>query len=212
LFDLSFHKTPKIVCSLFPAFTWRIKTEQKEVYLTFDDGPIPSLTKEILDILNQYSIKATFFCVGENIDKHPEIFKQVINQGHTVGNHTYNHLKAWKVSQNSYIENLLKAEKTIEKYAENRTKLFRPPYGQFTYKLYKSVIALGYQVIMWDILTKDYSPRLNIKRAYEQCVNQTDKGSIVVFHDNMKARNNALNLLPMYINKLMSEGYQFKTL
>lgn len=212
MFDLSFHKTPKILSKFFPSLRWNIATNAKEIYLTFDDGPIPQLTEEILDILKLYGIKATFFCVGENVLRNPDIYKQILADGHTTGNHTHQHLKAWKVNEAIYLNNILKAEEAMLSIAPLARKLFRPPHGQFTPSITKKLLSLDYEIIMWDILTKDYLINLNIDTAYKLCTEKSESGSIIVFHDNLKARNNVLNLLPMYINEMLSAGYKFKAL
>lgn len=183
---------------------WDFPNEVNSVFLTFDDGPTQELTVKILDILQQKKVKATFFIVGENIQKHPDLFNQIINQGHEVGNHTYNHLKGWKSETIGYFRNVLKASKLID------SKLFRPPYGKITLRQAK-YIKNRFDIIMWSILTYDFDKSV----SPEDCLllsMDVKPGNIVVFHDNIKSEDNLLYALPRFIDYCFSKGYKFKTI
>ncbi len=190
---------------IYPKAIWRKEKEKNNIYLTFDDGPIPEITPWILDCLKEYQVKATFFCVGENIKKHPEIFDRILAEGHAVGNHTYNHLRGWDSEDQIYFQNIEKCEKLTN------SRLFRPPYGRAK-KSQMKVLAQDYKIIMWDVLTGDYDPKISPEQCYKNCVNYTRNGSIIVFHDNIKAINNVKYALPKSIELLLRKGYRFKTL
>lgn len=176
-----------------------------DLYLTFDDGPIPGLTEWVLDTLNDRGIKATFFCVGENIKKHPHIFERIKREGHSVGNHTQNHIKGFKHSAADYMKNVESCE------AFTGTKLFRPPYGQLKISQYKQLLTKGYKIVLWDVISYDYenitpeSCFLNVKRnaAY---------GSIILFHDNMKAESKIKYALPRTLDHFLKLNYKFAAL
>ena len=176
----------------------------KAVYLTFDDGPIPEVTPKVLEILDKYGVKATFFMVGENIDKHPEVFEMVVKGGHAIGNHTYNHMKGWKFSTAEYIANVQKFPK--------ETKLFRPPYGRTWVWQRRAVKNLGYEIYLWDVLTRDYNPRRTPEAMLRQIKRQTRPGSIINFHDSVKSNERMLEVLPKAIEWLLANGYEIKTL
>ena len=186
---------------LYPYGIFRVGTD---VYLTFDDGPIPEVTPQVLAILAQYKVKATFFMVGENIDKHPEVFEQVIKAGHSIGNHTYNHLKGWKYSFKEYMAN-------VEKFPK-QTTLFRPPYGKAwlwqRYALHKK----GYRLIYWDILTRDYDKNVTPEQMLANIKQNTRPGSIINFHDSLKSNERMLTVLPQAIEWLQAQGYTLKAL
>lgn len=186
---------------LYPYGIFRVGTD---VYLTFDDGPIPEVTPKVLAILAQYKVKATFFMVGENIDKHPEVFEQVIKAGHSIGNHTYNHLKGWKYSFKEYMANVNKFPK--------QTTLFRPPYGKAwlwqRYALHKK----GYRLIYWDILTRDYDKNVTPEQMLANIKQNTRPGSIINFHDSLKSNERMLTVLPQAIEWLQAQGYTLKAL
>ncbi len=175
------------------------------IYLTFDDGPIEELTPWVLDILKQYHIKATFFCVGNNIDKNPAIFKRVLDEGHQVGNHTYNHIKGWKSETDYYLKNVEQCQKLTG------TKLFRPPYGRIKQKQF-SILSKVYTVVFWDVLTHDYDKLISPEKCLDNSVKYTRNGSIVVFHDNIKAQNNLKFVLPQYIEHFLKLNYKFAVL
>ena len=203
------HKTPYILQIIMPSRLWRVKTHDKELYLTFDDGPIPLLTEWVLDVLKEKEVCATFFCVGANIDKHPEIFKRILKEGHSVGNHTYNHLNGWDNSLNSYIQNIEHCQSVIEKH-QGQTDLFRPPYGRLKYQQKKRIS--DYRVVMWDVLSKDYLSHLAKETVLNESIKATENGSIIVFHDNIKAEANLRYSLPRYIDHFHARGYEFKGL
>ena len=187
------------------------------VYLTFDDGPIPEVTPKVLEILAQYGVKATFFMVGENIDKHPEVFAQVITAGHAVGNHTYNHLKGWKCSFEQYMANVEKAQKTIaqhlpKNYPAPVLNRFRPPYGKATFAQRRALHKQGYRLIYWDILTRDYDARVTTQQMVSKIKRQVRPGSIINFHDSIKSNERMLATLPQAIEWLLAQGYELKTL
>lgn len=191
--------------SLWP-FVWRVDTDEKVIYLTFDDGPIPNLTEQILDILAQFEARATFFCVGENVKRNPTIFEQLQKQGHSVGNHTYSHLNGWKTSTQTYLENWQKCQDILP-----QTRLFRPPYGKMTpSQVYH--LQTKTDIILWDVLTGDFSPTI----TKEKCLTKTSKyaqnGSIIVFHDNVKAERNLLFTLPALLQQKKQEGFRFEAL
>ena len=190
-----------ILQRLYPCGKCRVG---KAVYLTFDDGPIPEVTPKVLEILDKYGVKATFFMVGENIDKHPEVFEMVVKGGHAIGNHTYNHVKGWKVSTAEYIANVKKFPK--------ETKLFRPPYGQATLRQRMALHREGYRIIYWDVLTRDYNPRRTPEAMLNQIKRQTRPGSIINFHDSIKSNERMLAVLPKAIEWLLANGYELKTL
>ena len=184
------------------------------VYLTFDDGPIPEVTPKVLEILAHYDVKATFFMVGENIDKHPEVFEQVLRAGHSIGNHTYNHMKGWDVSTEEYIANVHQWEEAVSHtpYTIHHTPLFRPPYGKATLRQRIAVHKLGYQLIYWDILTRDYNPYRTPQAMLAQIMRNARPGAIINFHDSLKSNERMLAVLPQAIEWLQAQGYRLETL
>ncbi len=188
---------------LFPGVTWRIPAKEKCVYLTFDDGPIPEVTPWVLDILDKYNVKATFFCVGENVYKHPDIYQMVLDRGHRVGNHTYNHIQGIRFWTKNYLKNVKKAEELIE------SPLFRPPHGHMRRPQVK-VLRKLYRIIMWDVVTRDYSPHMTPNSVLNVVKQYTRNGSIIVFHDSLKAEQNMREAMPKAIEWLLEEGYTFK--
>lgn len=198
-------KSPFWLRLFFPKLIWNQSRKQKHIYLTFDDGPIPDVTPQVLNILKKYNIQATFFCVGENIIKYPEIFDRIQSAGHRVGNHTHNHLKGWKTATADYLKN---AEK-CDQYT--KSDLFRPPYGQCTWTQF-SELRKKYKVIMWDVITYDFDQQLTPEQCYRNAINYSRNGSIVVFHDNIKATPRLFYALPRAIEYWLAQGFEFKTL
>ena len=174
----------------------------KVIYITFDDGPVSEVTPQILDLLDEYKVKATFFCVGENVKKFPEVYAEVIRRGHKTGNHTFNHLKGIQVSKNEYVGNVQKAAEYID------SNLLRPPYGRITFSQ-KKKLRNKFEIIMWDVLTQDYDKSLSPDKIMENITRYSRNGSIVVFHDSIKAKDNVLTVLPQAINWWRKEGYSF---
>ncbi|MEM7548528.1 MAG: polysaccharide deacetylase family protein [Bacteroidota bacterium] len=205
------HKTPGFLQKLYPSLTWRQPGSGKIIYLTFDDGPIPEVTEFVLETLNQYEAKATFFCVGHNVEKHPEIFMQLIEEGNKAGNHTFNHLNGWETDQKTYFRNILKCDEAIEKNTKAKVDLFRPPYGRIPRKLIDR-LTNRYNVIMWDNLTADFDKGLSKEKCLEEAVKNTSNGSIIVFHDSLKAFRNLKYVLPRYLDHFRASGYAFKAL
>lgn len=207
-------KTRWFIKKLFPGFVWSLPYAGKTVYLTFDDGPTPEITDWVLNILSQYHIKATFFCIGNNIKKHPEIFKKIGEAGHAIGNHTFNHVNGWNCNTVTYNDNVAAAEKLIvNKYPEFQdTKLFRPPYG----KMKKTQAALlrskGYRIIMWDVLSADFDRYITPEKCLKNVVDNARSGSIIIFHDSVKAAANMQYALPLAIKNLKERGFQFDTI
>ena len=198
-------KTPQLIQNLFPNFTWRIPTTEKVLYLTFDDGPIPEVTPWVLEQLEAFNAKATFFCVGENIKKHPEVFKQVVDQGHAVGNHSYNHLNGWATDNIPYFHNIRHCANQV------RTVLFRPPYGRLKPKQ-AQFLARHYRIVMWDVLSGDFDPNISKEQCLSNVVNNARPGSIVVFHDSLKTEGKLSFVLPKVLEHFASLGYTFESL
>lgn len=196
---------------IYPSYlVWNIKNREKKIFLTFDDGPVPVVTTEVLAILNTYHINATFFCVGENVEKHPEVFAQVVAAGHAIGNHTYNHLCGWDVDHKTYLENVAKCEEVLK---ENHvaTQLFRPPYGKAQRNQLKTLSAT-HKIIMWDVLTGDFDSTQSGEDCLKEAVFNTTSGSIIIFHDSYKAEKNLKYALPRYIDWALTHGYTFDKL
>jgi len=193
---------------IYPSLTWRKSVHENTLFLTFDDGPIPKLTAEILSILRAYKVKATFFCVGDNVRKHPKIFEQLIAEGHKIGNHTFHHLKGWYTSFDRYMADTTAAEQQMANFETVPSRLFRPPHGQLTFS---QIAALQpyYEIVMWDVLTGDYSQKISPPRCLAKSIQYSRSGSIVVFHDNYKATENVLFTLPRYIEHFLQKGWQF---
>ncbi len=200
-----FVKPPSILKKIFPDLIWEVKTTNKEIFLTFDDGPHPKITPQVLKILDEFNVKATFFCVGENIDKHPDTYKQIVSNGHKTGNHSYNHLNGWKTSNAEYFSNIEKADNLI------KSKLFRPPYGRISLSQIK-LLSKKYSIIMWTILTYDYDKKVSREQCLSNSIKNTKSGSIVVFHDSLKSENNLLYALPLFLKYFLDKGYSFSLL
>ncbi len=199
-------KTPRFIQNLFPNFIWNIPDVEKVIYLTFDDGPIPQVTPWVLKELARYKAKATFFCVGENVEKYPDIFKQTIAEGHTVGSHTYNHLNGWTMGNNiNYFHNVRKCAELMD------SPLFRPPYGRLKPKQ-AQFLQRHYNIIMWDVLSGDFDHRVTKKQCLNNVINNSGRGSIVVFHDSIKAKENLSYVLPRALEYFVEQGYTFKSI
>lgn len=190
---------------LYPGALWRMDRHQKAVYLTFDDGPIPEATPFIINTLEHYGIKATFFMVGDNVRKHPDEYQLVVNHGHRIGNHTYNHISGLKYLSKNYLANTDKANELLH------TDLMRPPHGWMRWLQYH-VLKKHYKIVMWDVVTRDYSNRLTAQDVLENVKRYTRNGSIITFHDSIKSIDKLHEILPSAIEWLMKEGYEFKLL
>lgn len=200
---------PRLYRRLFPGTIWRIPSlpseAQPSVYLTFDDGPIPEVTPWVLDVLASKGVSATFFCVGENVWRFRSIFERILEEGHTVGNHTYHHLQGIPTSTRTYLRDTLQADDLIQ------SPLFRPPHGQLGWKQL-TALRNHFQVVMWDVVTRDYSKWMEPHDVLETVKQYTRDGSIIVFHDSLKSERNLRYALPKAIDYLQEQGYQFKTL
>lgn len=205
-------KTPFVVKKMFPDYVWEISTNQKELYLTFDDGPTPEITHWVLDCLKHYQAKATFFCIGENVKKHPELFQSLLDHGHSIGNHTNNHIKGWKTKTKEYLENVRVAQETINNHLlqSSNNNLFRPPYGQISLKQGKKLMGNGYKVVMWDVLSFDWDKSVSNQECFNYVTSKSKNGSIIVFHDSVKASNNMKYTLPKVLEYYTEKGFAFK--
>ena len=192
----------------YPTLTWHKNRKEKIIFLTFDDGPIPLVTPFVLNTLKKFNAEATFFCIGENIDKHPEVFADVIEAGHKVGNHTYNHLKGWNFKDNEYLDN-------IKKCAQHTgIQLFRPPYGRIKKSQIKALYLLNpeVEIVMWDVLSGDFDQSITAEDCINNVLKNVKNGSIIVFHDSLKAFGRLEKSLPIILEKLSKRGYTFKSL
>jgi peptidoglycan-N-acetylglucosamine deacetylase len=196
---------PDVLRPLLGKLIWRKDPSDKVIYLTFDDGPVPEVTLQVLDILDQYNLKATFFCVGENVQKYPDVYTDILQRGHRTGNHTFNHLKGFSTSTADYVENVRKASEFIE------SDLFRPPYGRFTFRQQR-LLKSDYEIVMWDIITHDYNKNFSPESILQNVKRLSRNGSLVVFHDSIKAKDRVLPVLPLAIEFWKAEGYQFGVL
>jgi peptidoglycan/xylan/chitin deacetylase (PgdA/CDA1 family) len=196
---------PVFLRPLFGKLTWRIKTKSRVIYLTFDDGPVPEVTPQVLDILDLYGWKATFFCVGENVRKYPELYQEIIRRGHRVGNHSYHHIRGFRCSVQEYVANVKKASELIE------SKLFRPPHGRIKFSQIKALKS-DYQIVMWDVISYDYDRRISPETIFNIIKRNLRKGSIVVFHDSIKAEKNVLTVLPKALAYWKEHEYHYDLL
>ena len=191
---------------LYPHATWRMSPMEKAVYLTFDDGPIPEATPFILDTLARFNAKATFFMVGQNITRHPELFERIKAEGHQIGNHTYNHLGSFKHWTATYLFNVHRAQVVMK----TPSKLFRPPHGWMRWSVY-FWLSKEYRVIMWDLVTRDYSKWITADDVLSNVKRFTRNGSIITFHDSLKSIDKLHTALPAALQWLQEQGYAFKT-
>ena len=190
---------------LFPSLIWRINTEEKTIFLTFDDGPIPEVTPWVLNILKEYNALATFFCIGDNARKYPDLISLLEKSNHTIGNHTMHHLKGWKTSNMKYYNDIYECKNFVN------SNLFRPPYGKI--KLTQSrYLKKEFRIIMWDVLSKDYDSTLSGEECFENVKKNTRNGSIIVFHDSLKAENRLRIALPATLKYFSERGYSFAAL
>ncbi|PWS27293.1 polysaccharide deacetylase family protein [Pedobacter yonginense] len=201
-------KSPLLLKWYYPSLLWNKSRTEKVIYLTFDDGPIPNVTDFVLKTLEAFNAKATFFCIGDNIQKHPEVFERVKNGGHAIGNHTFNHLKGWVTDDETYLQNTIKCQQFTH------SKLFRPPYG----RIKKSQISNlkseipNLEIIMWDVLSGDFDIHLAPEKCYRNVVRNTQNGSIIVFHDSLKAFDRLEYALPRVLEYFAKKGYRFSSL
>ncbi len=213
--DLFFVTTPWWLRKLYPGCTWDIKTTEKIIYLSFDDGPHPTITPFVLEQLKKYNAKATFFCIGDNVKKYPRIFHEVINEGHAVGNHTMQHINGWKSTDEAYTDDINRAKTYI------KSNLFRPPYGRIKRSQINELIKFNqlpvaatrkHQIIMWSVLAGDWVQDLSPQKCYEKVKNNIHPGSIVVFHDSDKAYHRMSYALPKVLEHFTEKGYIFKAI
>lgn len=193
---------PYLLRRVYPAATWRAATTVPKIYLSFDDGPIPGVTERVLDLLQKENVKAVFFCVGENVQKYPQIFERILAEGHQVGNHTYNHLNGWNTDSISYFRNVAKCAELVN------STLFRPPYGRMKNSQYKALVK-RFQIIMWDVMTVDYDAKVSKEQCLKNACSNLRNGSVVLFHDSLKAASNMEYALPRFIEFAKSKGFEF---
>jgi peptidoglycan/xylan/chitin deacetylase (PgdA/CDA1 family) len=215
---MHFFTVPSTIQWLIPSCTWRKEGQEKVIYLTFDDGPHPEITAWVIDELKKHQIKATFFCVGENLKKHTETAKQLLTEGHQIGNHTMHHIKGWKHKNDDYLRDIESCETEIREIHEQldiekaQPRLFRPPYGQIKPSQIKLLRNKGYEIIQWSDLSCDYDKHLNCEKSLSALVKNAKPGSIVVFHDSEKAEHQLKQILPSYLEAMLAEGFTFETL
>lgn len=196
------HRSPKLLHKLFPARIWGISVSDKSVFLTFDDGPNPEVTPWILDFLKEKNIRATFFCVGENVERFPELYQRLLDEGHRTGNHTMKHLNGMKTDKKTYLHSILETEKQV------KSDLFRPPYGRLSRKM-DQLLTQRFKIVMWTWLSKDYDKSVSIDSIIK-AAESIQPGDILVFHDNSKSKDRVQELLPPIVERLLAENYVFR--
>lgn len=208
-------KTHWLMKKIFYGFTWQFPTTKKIVYLTFDDGPTAEVTDWTLDILKKYNAKATFFCIGKNISLNPNIFKKLQKEGHSVGNHTFSHMNGWYYSPEKYMKNVNLCEKAMSEFSTEShlpQKLFRPPYGKVNFNQFRLLKEKKYQIIMWDILSADFDTTISPQKCAENVLKNIKPGSIIIFHDSLKAFKNMKYALTKTLDYLQKNGYEMKAI
>jgi len=208
---------PKLVQRMFPKRVWAFPNSPNTVFLTFDDGPIPGITPWVLDTLKAHNAKATFFCIGNNIRQHPDIFKRIISEGHKVCNHSHNHLNGWKTDTADYVDNVDKATDEMNKFLNspevlNSPSYFRPPYGKITQKQASSLQKKGYTICMWDVLSFDFDASISEEKCFRNVKENISNGSIIVFHDSLKAEKNLRYTLPKILDNMNTNGWSCKAI
>jgi peptidoglycan/xylan/chitin deacetylase (PgdA/CDA1 family) len=198
-------KSPKIIKAAYSQLIWDIPNTNNKIYLTFDDGPTPEITPWTLSILKKFNIKATFFCLGKNVRNHPEIYQQILDDGHAVGNHSFLHLSGWKTGNDAYVEDFEQAAKLIN------SNILRPPYGRIT-KAQANLLKKEYKIYMWDVLSGDFDESITPEKCLNNVIKHTKEGSIIVFHDSLKASENLKYSLPKSIEQLLEKGFVFDKL
>jgi peptidoglycan/xylan/chitin deacetylase (PgdA/CDA1 family) len=201
------HYSPFWLKAIYPRYIWHIPVKEKKIFLTFDDGPIPEITEFVLDKLREFNAKATFFCIGDNVRKHQNIYQKLLSEGHSVGNHTFNHMNGWKTENPIYIENISLCDQQLG----NATQLFRPPYGRIK-RSQANLLPKECKIVMWDVLSGDFSPQVSPQVCLSKSIKYTKSGSIVLFHDSLKAAGNMMYALPKYLKHFTENGYRFEAL
>ena len=199
-------KTPELVQRMFSNYTWRFSSVPKTIYLTFDDGPTPQVTEFVLDELKKYNAKATFFCIGKNVKCHHDIYERILQEDHSVGNHTLNHLNGFKTKNKVYLENVQHAAAHIH------SNLFRPPYGKMKNSQGRALQKEGYKLIMWDVLSGDFDMSITPEKCLQNVIANTTNGSIVVMHDSIKAKEKVVYSLPKILAHFSKKGFEFKAI
>jgi len=197
-------KIPEIFKTVFPNRTWYIDTDEKVIYLTFDDGPTLVITDWVLDCLKKFKAQATFFCIGKNVEAHPRIYQRILKEKHAVGNHTFNHMNGWKTNNSTYLNDINLAEQHID------SSLFRPPYGRINREQSKLILGADFKIIMWTVLSKDYNRKVLPQECLKNVIKNVDRGSIIVFHDSEKAFKNMQYTLPRFLDIYSAKGFNFK--
>ena len=216
---------PILLRWFYPRRVWAFSRRNPDVYLTFDDGPIPGVTPWVLDLLKVHDAKATFFCIGENIERHPEIYARILAEGHSVGNHSHTHLRGTATPLDTYLSDIKKCDATMLKHRQLKnhgskdasdstltTKLFRPPYGRMTSKQAKAIRKKGYQIVMWDVLSADFDTEISEEKCLQNVLQSIEKGSVVIFHDSIKAEKNLRYALPKVLDFIISKGYALRSI
>lgn len=207
---MRFHKIPRFVKYVYPEAVWHGYRSSRKVYLSFDDGPNPGVTDYVLDVLRDFQVKATFFLVGENVQRNLKTFERLISEGHCIGNHTHNHLNGWKVPEQKYLRNIDLCQNMLKTSGwTSDVLLFRPPYGKICKKTLRKVRE-KYEVIMWDVLSYDFSDSIDSAECLKQSLNHTENGSIIIFHDSEKTYEKIKNVISQYVSSLLDEGYEFQ--
>lgn len=221
---------PKLIQRLYPERIWAFSNSGNTVYLTFDDGPIPEITSWVLDLLKERNAKATFFCIGDNIRKNPKTFQKILLEGHSIGNHTFNHLNGWKTKTSEYVENVEKAgremldaarrlreerrpkeinsEFSTDESQDQDSQIFRPPYGKITSKQARNLQRKGFKIVMWNIISYDFDSNISEEQCLSNVLNYLKPGSIVVFHDSLKAEKNLRYVLPKVLDFISERGWK----
>ncbi len=198
-------RPPYLFRKLYPGAIWRMSKTEKKIFLTFDDGPVPGVTPEALSVLRTFGIKATFFCVGHNVEKHPGIYQQILDEGHATANHTFHHVDGWNTPTKEYIDEVERCSQFVS------SGLFRPPYGRMR-PPQRKVIQRKFKIVLWDVLTYDFDKTISGEQCLQFALNNSREGSIVVFHDSEKAKEKMLYALPKYIVEMRERGFEFGTL
>lgn len=200
---MRFITIPRILRSFFPSLVWEMPRDEKKIFLTFDDGPHPIITPKIIDLLRRYDAKATFFCVGRNVEANKDIFNMILKEGHSVGNHTYNHDRGWRTATKDYIESVERANEHIN------SNLFRPPHGRIKYSQIRA-LQQKYKIITWTVISYDWDKSITSDDCFNNIIRNADSGSIIVFHDSEKAINNMLPTLERVLKYYKSKGFTFE--